>query len=183
MKDVVFYAAVSTDGYIALNDKVNSVKWLDEFNTQIQALKKDDVIRNSYFNFIKDVDIILTGSKTYEDILSFGIKWPYKEQKTYVLSKEPSKYHDENIEKFINIEEVKDVIKKSNSKVFILGGGNLAGQLIDQKIINKLIITQMPILLGDGVRFFQNKLSHKLELKRISNSNNFVELEYEIKKD
>lgn len=177
---IFYYAALSVDGYMADFETTNPVKWLDEFNLKISKLEKNDPILNSYKNVMSNTKTIIMGSKTYEDILGFGIKWPYIGYENYVLTTKKDKYRDSNIKEFLSLEELKKEIKNLDHDIFILGGGNLAGQLIDEKLIDKIILTQMPVLLGEGVPFFQNVNKQQLTLKRIDSSESFVELEYDI---
>lgn len=179
--EVVFYSAVSVDGYIASFDKKNPVKWLDQFINEISDLSLGDEIKNSYSNFIDNVTVVIMGSKTYEDILSFDVRYPYQEMKNFVVTSKKRK-KDINIHQFISINELIEITKNNKGKIYIVGGGHLVGQMIDHKLIDKIIMTQMPILLGCGVRFFQSNIETQLELLRVTHSGNFVELEYLIKK-
>ncbi len=178
--EVVFYSAVSVDGYIAKANPISNVAWLDEFNEKIGSLDSDDKIKGSYGNFISDVTTIICGAKTYQDILGFGVEWPYQDYDTYVVSTRADSLQDENVKAFIPYQKIKEIIEDSKGKVYILGGGNLAGQLMDDQLITKLILTQMPVLLGSGVKYFQNKEHQQLKLMRVDKSADFVELEYDI---
>ncbi len=182
-QEVVFYSAVSVDGYIATDNQEASVAWLDAFNQNIVELSQGDKIRNSYSNFISDVKTIICGSKTYQDILGFGVDWPYAGYDTYIVTNKAHSYKDDNIKAFIGYQDILQIIEQSEGKVYILGGGNLAGQLIDDEVITKLILTQMPILLGKGVRYFQNNDQKNLQLVRIDRSQSFIEIEYNIIKN
>ena len=68
MRKLSLYIASSIDGFIAKPD--GSVEWLDEF-------PNPDEPDMGYFDFIKDVDTLLFGAKTYRQVLTFG-EWPYE---------------------------------------------------------------------------------------------------------
>ncbi len=179
---IYYYAALSIDGYMAQENTKTAVSWLDKFNEQIGGLPKDDPIYNSYFNIIKNTKVIIMGMRTYLDILSFDLPWPYDDFDSYVVTSKKDQYSNQKIKEFIDFNTLKNMIPKLEQDVFVLGGGNLAGQLIDLGLIDKIILVQMPIILGAGIRFFQNKKTFNYNLTRIEHSNNFVELEYELKK-
>lgn len=178
MGQVVYYAATSLDGKIAGADKENPVKWLDKFNDTLAAYEDGDLIKESYNNFMQDVSMVICGSTTYNDIKGFGIGWPY-EQDSYVVTSKKD-YKDENIKGFVSIDEIKTIIQQAEGKVYLLGGGALAAYLIDQKLVDKVILTVMPIILGEGIDFFQSINTHDLTLDRVTTSGDFVELEYTI---
>ncbi len=175
-----YYAALSVDGFIAGSDSQKPVAWLDQFNQIINDLPAEDRIKTSYDRMIKNTKIIVMGRKTYDDILSFGVPWPYEMCESYVVSHNQLEVEHPQI-KFVNYQEVTNLLKTTKQQVLILGGGNLAGQLIDDNLVDKIVLTQMPILLGEGIRFWQNQKSKNLSLERIDQSNDFIELEYRIK--
>ncbi len=175
-----YYAALSADGFIAGSDSQKPVAWLDQFNQIINDLPAEDRIKTSYERMIKDTKIIIMGRQTYDDILSFGVPWPYEMCKSYVISHNPIVVENPQI-KFIDYQKVTELLKTTNQQVLILGGGNLAGQLIDDNLVDKIVLTQMPILLGSGIRFWQNQQIKNLALECVDQSNDFIELEYRIK--
>ncbi len=175
-----YYAALSADGFIAGSDPQKPVAWLDQFNQIINDLPANDRIKTSYDRMIKDTKVVVMGRQTYDDILSFGVPWPYEMCETYVVSHNLIEVEHTQI-KFVNYQEVTNLLKTTRQQVLILGGGNLAGQLIDDNLVDKIVLTQMPILLGSGIRFWQNQQIKNLSLERVEQSNNFIELEYQIK--
>ncbi len=78
------------------------MEFLDKFNKQILDLDDNDIIKNSYPKMIKEIDIIIMGSKTYNNILYFDIPWPYSELDSYVITNNKSSYKDSNIKDFLN---------------------------------------------------------------------------------
>ena len=83
MPNIILYIAISLDGYIAKKD--GSVDWLSSFEEDY-----------GYEKFISSIDTIIMGSKTYQQVLTFG-EWPYKGLKTYVFTHQKLK-DDENVE-------------------------------------------------------------------------------------
>lgn len=181
---IYYYAAISVDGYLAGPDQEKPVAWLDQFNEAILAIPdQNDPIKNSYPNMIKNTKTVIMGSTTYRDILGFDLDfWPYADMDSYVLTSKTENYQDENIKGFISMEQFKALIPSFEDDVFILGGGNLAGQLIDNRIIDMVVLTQMPILLGGGIPYFQNKTTTNLTLTRVEHTGDFIEMHYAVKK-
>ncbi len=68
MTEVVYYVAMSLDGCIATAD--GGVEWLAPFESGGED--------RGYVDFYSSIDSLLMGSRTYEQILSFG-DWPYGE--------------------------------------------------------------------------------------------------------
>jgi dihydrofolate reductase len=130
---------------------------------------------------MNDIDTILMGKKTYEQILTFG-KWPYPEKKSYVLTTKDLK-EDENVE-FNNdaISLVKELKKKEGKDIWLIGGTGLNGSLANENLIDEIILTVIPVSIGEGIGLFNN-LKKDLKLK-LTNSKSFesgmVQLKYQV---
>ena len=80
MSEVILYIAVSLDGFIAPPN--GSVDWLDEKRFQDGIGEDEDF---GYKTFLKNVDLIVMGRKSYDQILDFG-EWPYPEKHIKVFT-------------------------------------------------------------------------------------------------
>ena len=80
MSEVILYIAVSLDGFIAPPN--GSVDWLDEKRFQDGVGEDEDF---GYKTFLKNVDLIVMGRKSYDQILDFG-EWPYPEKHIKVFT-------------------------------------------------------------------------------------------------
>lgn len=176
MRKVVLFIAMSLDGYIA--DSEGGVEWLKG---------QDDDAENAdtYSEFVKDIDTILMGWNTYNQIvteLSPG-EWVYEDFTTYVFTHHKNK-STENIE-FINgnpVEFLKQLKACSGKDIWVCGGANLANQLMEAELIDQYYISVIPTLLGKGIRLFEElKQEQKLSLKKIENDNGIVGLIYEVR--
>lgn len=160
MRKVKLFIAMSLDGYIA--DDKGGVDWLTGQNNE-------DTF-DSYENFVKDIDTILMGWNTYYQIVTelSPNRWVYEDFTTYVFT---HKEHtsSEKIH-FINTKpaDLIENIKKDNGKdIWICGGSDLVGQLIDNDLIDCYYITIIPTLLGSGIGLFE-KSSREIKLKLVS---------------
>ncbi len=54
----------------------------------------------------------------------------------------------------MSINRIKDIVDKSETDVYLCGGGQFAGWLLDNGLIDQLKLKLNPIVLGEGVRLF-----------------------------
>ena len=168
----VLYIAASLDGYIATND--DSLDWLFEVEGDGD---------NGYGEFIKDIDCVILGRRTYDWIIEKEKdNFPYKKEKCYVFTnrKEQLKYAE-----VVN-DDLKTFINKTRNEyknIWIVGGGEIIKQYLELDEIDEFRITIAPVILGKGIRLFHeiNK-KIKLELVKVNKSNQFAELIYVRKK-
>lgn len=158
MKNYV-YIAESLDGFIA--DANNSVDWLNE----IPNPDGDDY---GFSDFMQNIDAIVMGRRTFETVQSFGI-WPY-EKPVIVLSKSidklPEKFEGKATVSKDDIDSLLKRLYKKGYKRLYIDGGKVIQSFLNLNLIDEMIITRIPILLGDGVRLF-GKLKQKMKFKQI----------------
>ena len=156
MGKIILYIAASLDGYIAR--ETGDVDWLPT-NTD-----------SGYDKFYKSIDIVVMGKKTYDQILTFG-EYPYKEKKSFVFSRDNSQTRDENVEFASNVEEFAKKLTSivSRGDIWLVGGSELLSAFLRHKLVNEIIISVIPIVLGNGIPLFQNiDQEIKLELMKIT---------------
>lgn len=169
MRNTVLYIAMSLDGFIA--DENGKVDWLE---------LESDV--DTYSTFIKNVDTVLMGWNTYNQVVNeLSTIWPYEDLMSYVFTHRECNATD-NIQ-FINknVEELIRQLKVTNGKdIWICGGANLVSQCVKENLIDEYYITILPILLGKGIRLFGNEYNQiPLKLKRMTSYHNVIEMVYE----
>jgi len=146
MKNYV-YIATSLDGYIATED--GSVDWLSE----IPNPNDSDY---GFNDFIQGVDAIVMGRKTFEKVLSFG-QWPYT-KKVFVLSSKLKEVPKEVTDKAeIIAGDIKDITADLNKKGFMnlyIDGGKTVQSFLREGLIDEMVITRIPVLLGSGIPLF-----------------------------
>ena len=159
MGKVILYIAASIDGYIARED--GAVDWLD-----MVAMEGEDY---GYTAFYEGVDALIMGSKTYEEVLALspGV-WPYVGKLSYVLSRR--RLTSENLEIVITAETAEDVVAKLKregaGRIWLLGGGALTASMLELDLIDEIILSVIPVMLGKGLPLFprQELGDKKLEL-------------------
>lgn len=171
-RKVILYIAQSLDGFIAKED--NDISWLS-----IVEKPGEDY---GYSDFIDTVDTVIMGRKTYEKVLSFGIEFPHKNKKCYVLSK-TMKGTDDNIEYFNgDIAELIGRLKNEKGKnIFIDGGAEAIKALREKNLIDEYVISIIPVLIGKGIRLFKDiEAESRLKLMKSKvYDSGLVQLNYE----
>jgi dihydrofolate reductase len=141
MRRVILFIAASLDGYIARPS--GEIDWL--FTDQDYG----------YTEFLASVDTVLIGRKTYEHVLTFG-EFPYQEKQIYVFSRDPgfdASPHAETIR--TDIKAFVDTLRRSDGKdIWLVGGAALIHPFLEHELLDELILSVHPILLGSGIPLF-----------------------------
>ena len=173
-RGLVLFIASSLDGYIATKDE--SVEWLDNVEGEGD---------NGFSEFYETVDTVLLGKKTYDWVMKQDIKeFPYKNKECYVFTR--SSIEDTEDVTFINEDVTKFVDKlksQDGNNIWLVGGGELLYSFIQEKLVDEIIITVAPTILGNGIPLFkEGDYQLDLSLEGTRNFNQFVELHYVVKK-
>lgn len=171
MRKISLYIAASIDGYIAKAD--GSVAWLDE----IPNPENSDF---GYFDFIKEIDTTIMGGATYRQVLTFG-EWPYTDKENFVLTRN-TKLEDSNVNFFSGdvVSFAKDLKAKPGKGIWLIGGGEINTLFLRNNLIDEIILTIIPVVLGDGIPLFAKAdLNKTMTLKKSEAfSNGMVQLTY-----
>ncbi|OIO54815.1 MAG: dihydrofolate reductase [Alphaproteobacteria bacterium CG_4_10_14_0_2_um_filter_63_37] len=140
MRKVILYIATSLDGFIAGPQR--QLDWL--FNDQDYG----------YTEFYKGIDTILMGRITYEDILGFG-DWPFDGVQTLVFS---HTFHGGGNGVRFTREPPASVVQRLKSQpgkhIWLGGGGKLVADFHKADLIDEMVISIHPIVLGEGIPLF-----------------------------
>lgn len=173
MRKVTLFIAMSLDGYIA--DEHGKVDWLCGQNSE-------DENTDTYSAFIKDVDTVLMGFKTYHQIVTelSPTEWVYADLTSYVFTHRELSPADNIIftgRSPCNL--VNDLKQKHGKNIWICGGADIVRQLMDEDLIDEYHISVIPTILGAGTQLFGTS-SHeiKLNLIRSQTYNGIAELVY-----
>jgi dihydrofolate reductase len=147
-RKLILYIAMSLDGYIAKEN--DDLAFLD-----MVAEKGQDY---GYADFVKTIDTVIMGRKTYDKVSSFGIDLSKDDQnKTYIITRTP-KPSKGSLEFYSgDLKELVDKLKKERGKnIYCDGGAEIVNELMKYQLIDEYIISIIPIFLGDGVRLFKD---------------------------
>jgi dihydrofolate reductase len=170
-----YYTATSLDGFIA--DANNSLDWLMQFG---------DPEDGSYPGFIRDVGALAMGSTTYEWLLAQNPQpWPYAQPVWVFTTRELPRIDGANL-RFVR-GDVRPVHAEmaaaaGGKNVWIVGGGELAGQFYDHGLLDELIVTIAAVTLGGGAPLLPRRIATPpLRLMSVTRyGESFAELRYEI---
>jgi dihydrofolate reductase len=151
MAIIQLYIATSLDGFIARPD--GQLDWLESF-------PNPDMLDYGYMNFISQIGTIIMGRKTYSWLIDGGHEWPYTEQDTYVVSRQQDlelkiprgKVLSGDLADFVN-----ELKASTNKDIWLVGGGELNTLFLNHDLIDKMIITVVPVIIGEGIPLFPNK--------------------------
>jgi dihydrofolate reductase len=149
VRKVIVYLAASLDGYIAGPN--GDMSFLDS----VQQEGED----YGYFEFMKTVDTVVMGRKTYDWVMGQVPEFPHADKKTYIISR-TERPQQGNLHFYSgNLRELITKLKtEAGLNIFVDGGAEIVQALLKQKLIDEIILSIIPILLGDGVKLFTDGL-------------------------
>jgi dihydrofolate reductase len=146
-KNYVFIAK-SLDGFIA--DKNGGIDWLN-------SVANPEGLDMGYGAFMEKIDALVMGRKTLEVVLSFNIPWPYTKP-VFVVSNTLKSLPEQLKGKveIINgsLQEMLKVIHANGFLNLYIDGGTLIRSFLEEDLIDTMILTTIPILLGGGIPLF-----------------------------
>ena len=155
----IAYVGMSLDGYIA--DAAGGVDWLNE-------LPNPDQSDYGFAEFMKSIDAVLMGANTFRVVQSYGI-WPYHKP-VYVASNSikvsPDGYQDKITLVKGDAQEILMLIEKDGNKRLYVDGGKLIQSCLKAGLLDEMIITHIPVILGDGISLF-SKSSETIALEHV----------------
>jgi dihydrofolate reductase len=156
MKASVFIGT-SVDGFIA------------RANGDLDFLPQGGGEPHGYEEFMATVDALVIGRKTYETVLSFD-RWPYGEKPVVVLSTHPlAPAPPEALVEHMSgtpAEIVSQLASRGIEHIYV-DGGNTIQRFLRAGLIQRLIITRVPVLIGAGIPLF-GELPGDIALEHVS---------------
>ncbi len=151
------FIATSVDGFIARPN--GDLDWLPAGGGE----------PHGYNEFIASVDALVIGRKTFEKVLTFEV-WPYGDKRVVVLSSRPvdlSAAGEGVVEQMGGPPaEIASQLAASGARHLYVDGGITIQRFLRAGLIQRLIITRVPVLIGDGVPLF-GTLPRDLRLRHV----------------
>lgn len=153
------YMACSLDGFIAGRD--DDLSWLEPPSDGAEASAAPSSALE-FDAFMSQVGAMLMGRRTYDVIAAMG-QWIYGDVPVLVLTHRDLAPVAETVEPVAGtIEEVIALAKeRAGSKDVYIDGGNLIQQALNAGLVDELVLTIVPILLGEGIRLFDGLVSRQ----------------------
>ncbi len=147
------YIATSLDGFIATSD--GGLDWLEEVPNPEQS-------DYGYAEFIKGIDAIVMGRNTFEKVITFS-QWVY-DKPVFILSNSLTKLPEHILDRAEIIRgDIKELITQLNQKGYknlYIDGGRVIQSFLQEDLIDEMIVTSVPILLGKGISLFGELEQH-----------------------
>jgi dihydrofolate reductase len=175
-----YYTATTLDGFIA--DPNNSLDWL--FTRQ-----REQDGRLNYDDFIAEVGAMAMGSTTYEWILDHEFaakkpaewKWPYEipcwvftHRQLQVVPGAPIELTSADV-----VAVHKQMVDAAGDRnIWIVGGGDLAGQFADAGLLDEVLVSIAPVTLGAGAPLLPRRI--ELRLDEVGRNGDFVSARFSV---
>ena len=167
------FIGTSVDGFIARP------------NGNLDFLPEDGGEPHGYNEFIATIDAIVIGRKTFETVLALP-EWPYGEKQVIVLGSRPldfSGIRGARVEAMSGQpEEIVSRLAARGFKHLYIDGGITIQQFFRAGLIQRLTITRVPVLIGQGIPLF-GSLPRDVKLRHIETrhyASGLVKTEYEV---
>jgi dihydrofolate reductase len=163
-----YYTATTLDGFIA--DPENSLEWLF-------TRKREEDGPLSYGEFSTGVGALAMGATSYEWIIGHEFagkdpaewKWPYEVPSWVFTHRELPVVPDAQIQfesgDVVAVHE-QMVGAAGDRNVWIVGGGDLAGQFADAGLLDEVIVQIAPVTLGAGAPLLPRHIELRLDEHR-----------------
>lgn len=144
-RKVILYIAASLDGYIAKPN--NDLSFL--------SMVQQDGEDYGYAGFIKTIDTVILGRKTYDWVMTQVAEFPHADKESYIITQTPKppigniNFYSGSLKSLITT-----LKKKEGKNIFIDGGAQVVNELLKDALIDEFYISIIPVLLGGGVRLF-----------------------------
>ncbi len=184
MGKIVYYAAMSLDGYIA--DPDDNLDWLIGFEAVEPGPEAQTVgggWPKDYEEFYEGVGALVSGSVTYEWILEHAGDWAHPGKPYWVLtSRELPVPEGQDVRFNGSFEEM--IESAGDRKLWIVGGASVAAQFAEAGLLDEVIATVVPVVLGAGKPLFERPLpGPPMRLTAsLPRPNGMVELHYDIRR-
>jgi dihydrofolate reductase len=170
---VSIFIGTSLDGFIARP------------NGALDFLPVDGGEPHGYNEFIASVDALVIGRNTFETVLAFP-EWPYGKKRVVVLSSRPidfSAVRGGVVEQMSGAPaEIVAKLATTGAHHLYVDGGLTIQRFLRAGLVQRLIITRVPVLIGEGIPLF-GTVPHDIRLHHVSTQNyssGLVKSEYEV---
>ncbi|ASF38653.1 dihydrofolate reductase [Halobacillus halophilus] len=173
MGKVVLYIAQSLDGYISRED--GSIDWLWD--------GQESGTDYGFETFFNQMDTVILGRKTYEQILELTSEFPYQYKDVYVVSR--TKEGHDSYATFIQPEQILPLLNvlKADKNIWLVGGAQLIDHFVSMGLIDEYHLAIQPTLIGSGISLFKpHQKEQQLDLLKTEKfDDGMIVLTYQLK--
>jgi dihydrofolate reductase len=147
MTKTILYIATSLDGFVT--GKNDDISWLLPYND----------VDYGFDEYFSHIGAIIQGRRSYDVEMQHGWETPHPVP-TFVLSHNIPEKAPKRSEVVFTNEDIAEVLMKAkkltDKHIWIEGGANVAQQFLRRELIDEIVLSLVPVILGDGVRLFDN---------------------------
>ena len=162
MAKTQYFCAATLDGFIADSD--DRIDWLQGFESGYAG--PGEKVLDAINSYIEGVGALVMGSSTYEFIL--GHDWPYGERPTWVLTSRelpPTEGADIRFRNGPVADIHPEMVSAAGDRdLWVVGGGPVASDLVDAGLLDELLLTLVPVVLGSGKPLFSRPIERGMTL-------------------
>lgn len=167
---ITLYMAVSADGFIA--KKNGDSDWVSEVDAEI------------FEQEMAEKGCIVVGRKTFDQYQ--GEIYPVDGVTNIVLTTDPSQKSDKDNVVYASspTEAIKIAEEKGQSQILLIGGGITNGLFLKEGLIDEVILSVHPLILGDGIKLFEG-IEQDVNMELVSSEEldeGLIQLRYRVKK-
>jgi dihydrofolate reductase len=177
MTTTTYLTATSLDGFIATED--NDLGWLFQ-------LEGPDA--NPYDEFIGNIGALAMGATTYEWILAHDDgPWPYADMHTWVFTHRDLPTRGDAPVTFTSDDvatvHAQMVEAASGRDLWLVGGGDLVGQFLDQDLLDEIWVSITPLVLGRGAPLLPRRRTQPMRVLEVRHAEGdpFVHVHYSLR--
>jgi dihydrofolate reductase len=170
------FCGVSVDGFLARPDH------------SLDFLETGEQEPHGFEEFYESVDVVVIGRKTFEVVLTFG-KWFYGKKQVVVLSSRPLDFStiEGGVVEQMSGEpsEIVEQLKARGFKHAYIDGGNTIQRFLLAGLIDRMVITRVPVLIGAGISLF-GPVTRDVNLRHVATrcyAGGLVQSEYQLGPD
>lgn len=158
-RQVILYIAMSLDGYIAQpNDDLSFL-----------SIVEKDGEDYGYADFVSTIDTVILGRKTYDRVMKQVGEFPHTDKNAYIITRTARPTIGKTVFYTGDLTDLVRKLKSENGKnIFCDGGAEIVNELLKNDLLDELIISVIPILIGNGTRLFKDgRPEQKLKLLNV----------------
>lgn len=149
MRKIALFIATSLDGYIAKpNDDLSFLKLVEK--------EGEDY---GYAAFTDTIDTLIIGRRTYDYVVKEigSSHYDNGERDVYVITRTERPQTGRTVFYTGNLTELVERLKSEKGKnIYCDGGAEVINELLKNALVDELVISVIPILLGNGTRLFKD---------------------------
>lgn len=172
-RKLILYISCTLDGYIA--------KPQDDLSFLKRVEKEGEDF--GYHKFVESIDAVIVGRKTYEWVVNQGFEFPHRDKDCYIITRQ-NRPAEGNLTFYTGdlSELVQQLKAKKGKNIYCDGGAQVVNLLMQKQLIDEMIISIIPIVVGAGTKLFQPHIPEQ-ELELLSSrsySTGLVQLHYRV---